>query len=105
LGRLISLTLRIPSDYSPNQVAQKVISQLRGIGGSSSTGFGTNRVRSLADAVAKTIEKHQASKIETPIDNTEESNTEKSQRLKLRCHYLKLLPKRNGRYVSRMWFC
>ncbi|MGB4420289.1 MAG: adenosylcobalamin-dependent ribonucleoside-diphosphate reductase [Candidatus Saccharimonadales bacterium] len=77
LGRLISLTLRIPSDYSPNQVTQKVISQLRGIGGSSSTGFGTNRVRSLADAVAKTIEKHQASKIETPIDNTEESNTEK----------------------------
>jgi len=68
LGRLISLTLRIPSDYSPNQVAQKVISQLRGIGGSSSTGFGTNRVRSLADAVAKTIEKHQASKLEKEED-------------------------------------
>ena len=64
IGRLISLTFRIPSDYSSNQVAQKVISQLRGIGGSSSTGFGADRVRSLADAVAKAIEQHQATKIE-----------------------------------------
>ncbi|MBC7869114.1 adenosylcobalamin-dependent ribonucleoside-diphosphate reductase [Candidatus Saccharibacteria bacterium] len=63
IGRLISLTFRIPSDYSSDQVAQKVISQLRGIGGSSSTGFGVDRVRSLADAVAKVIEQHQATKI------------------------------------------
>jgi len=63
LGRLISLAFRIPSDYSSDQVAQKVISQLRGIGGAGSTGFGAERVRSLADAVAKVIELHQASKI------------------------------------------
>ncbi|HZJ34474.1 MAG TPA: hypothetical protein VFD55_00450, partial [Candidatus Angelobacter sp.] len=63
IGRLISLTFRIPSDYSSNQIAQKVISQLRGIGGSSSTGFGADRVRSLGDAVAKVIEQHQATKI------------------------------------------
>ncbi|NTW61708.1 adenosylcobalamin-dependent ribonucleoside-diphosphate reductase [Candidatus Saccharibacteria bacterium] len=62
IGRLISLTFRIPSDYSSDQVAQKVISQLRGIGGSSSTGFGADRVRSLGDAVAKVIEQHQATK-------------------------------------------
>ena len=62
IGRLISLTFRIPSDYSSDQIAQKVISQLRGIGGSSSTGFGADRVRSLADAVAKVIEQHQATK-------------------------------------------
>lgn len=62
IGRLISLAFRIPSNYSSDQVAQKVISQLRGIGGSSSTGFGANRVRSLADAVAKVIEQHQATK-------------------------------------------
>lgn len=62
IGRLISLTFRIPSDYSSDQIAQKVISQLRGIGGSSSTGFGADRVRSLADAVAKVIEQHQGSK-------------------------------------------
>ena len=64
IGRLISLTFRIPTDYSSNQIAQKVTSQLRGIGGSSSTGFGADRVRSLADAVAKAIEQHQAAKIE-----------------------------------------
>jgi ribonucleoside-diphosphate reductase alpha chain len=63
IGRLISLTFRIPSNYSSDQVAMKVISQLRGIGGSSSTGFGANRVRSLADAVAKAIEQHQATKV------------------------------------------
>lgn len=62
IGRLISLTFRIPTDYSSDQIAQKVISQLRGIGGSSSTGFGADRVRSLADAVAKVIEQHQATK-------------------------------------------
>lgn len=75
IGRLISLTFRIPSDYSSDQVAQKVISHLRGIGGSSSTGFGVDRVRSLADAIAKVIELHQATKItpepiaDNPIQN------------------------------------
>jgi len=69
IGRLISLTFRIPSDYASDQIAQKVISQLRGIGGSSSTGFGVDRVRSLADAVAKAIEQHQASKIVKPTDS------------------------------------
>lgn len=64
IGRLISLTFRIPSDYyTSDQIAQKVISQLRGIGGSGSTGFGADRVRSLADAVAKVIEQHQATKM------------------------------------------
>jgi ribonucleoside-diphosphate reductase alpha chain len=63
LGRLISMAFRIPPDFSSNQIAEKVISQLRGIGGSSSTGFGINRVRSLGDAVAKAIEQHQATKV------------------------------------------
>jgi ribonucleoside-diphosphate reductase alpha chain len=73
IGRLISLSFRIPSEYfTPDQIAQKVIKQLRGIGGSSSTGFGAERVRSLADAVAKVIEQHQATKakIETKEDQT-----------------------------------
>lgn len=66
IGRLISLSFRIPPELESDQIAQKVISQLRGIGGSSSTGFGVNRVRSLADAVAKAIEQHQATKT-TPV--------------------------------------
>lgn len=65
IGRLISLNFRIPTDYSSSQVAQEVISQLRGIGGSNSAGFGAERVRSLADAVAKVLEQHQASKLVT----------------------------------------
>ena len=80
IGRLISLNFRIPSAYLPEQIAQEVVSQLRGIGGSGSTGFGNNRVRSLADAVAKTIEQHQASKViqETPQIETEEEIAEKT---------------------------
>jgi ribonucleoside-diphosphate reductase alpha chain len=62
IGRLISLAFRIPSNYTSDQIAQKVIAQLRGIGGSGSTGFGADRVRSLADAIAKVIEHHQATK-------------------------------------------
>jgi len=73
LGRLISLAFRIPSDYSSDQVAQKVISQLRGIGGSGSTGFGADRVRSLADAIAKVIELHQASKVKREAEDDEEA--------------------------------
>ena len=76
IGRLISLTLRIPSDYSSSQIAQKIVSQLRGIGGSSSTGFGADRVRSLGDAVAKVIEQHQASKITPETETTEPTPNE-----------------------------
>lgn len=70
IGRLISLTFRIPTDYSNDQIAQKVVSHLRGIGGSSSTGFGAERVRSLGDAVAKAIDMHQTARM------TEESEEE-----------------------------
>ncbi|MDD3035393.1 MAG: adenosylcobalamin-dependent ribonucleoside-diphosphate reductase [Candidatus Saccharimonadaceae bacterium] len=63
IGRLISLTFAIPTEYSNDQIAQKIISRLRGIGGSSSTGFGAERVRSLGDAVAKAIDMHQTAKI------------------------------------------
>ncbi len=77
IGRLISMAFRIPSSYSSDQIAQKVISQLRGIGGSSSTGFGANRVRSLADAVAKAIEQHQATKdaIQQPTEESDAPET------------------------------
>jgi ribonucleoside-diphosphate reductase alpha chain len=76
IGRLISLAFRIPSNYSSDQIAQKVISQLRGIGGSGSTGFGADRVRSLADAIAKVIEQHQATKVSLPSrDDAAQSET------------------------------
>jgi len=62
MGRLISLAFRIPSFYSSDRIAQNVVDQLTGIGGSSSAGFGPQRVRSLADAVAKVLREHEASK-------------------------------------------
>ncbi len=61
LGRLISIHLRIDSPLSQSQRAAEVARQLRAIGGSSSIGFGPDRVRSLPDAVARAIELHLAS--------------------------------------------
>ncbi|HEX6542761.1 MAG TPA: vitamin B12-dependent ribonucleotide reductase [Ktedonobacterales bacterium] len=61
LGRLISLHLRIDSPISQNQRAEEVARQLRAIGGSTSIGFGADRVRSLPDAVARAIDLHLAS--------------------------------------------
>ncbi len=55
IGRLVSLALRIPSNYSPREVVQQVVNQLAGIGGSSSRGFGIDRIHSLADAMSKVL--------------------------------------------------
>lgn len=61
LGRLISLHLRIDSPISQNQRAEEIARQLRAIGGSTSIGFGADRVRSLPDGVARAIDQHLAS--------------------------------------------
>ena len=58
IGRLISLSLRVPSAYPAKAVAEAVVDQLSGIGGADSVGFGNNRVRSLADGVAKVIREY-----------------------------------------------
>jgi ribonucleoside-diphosphate reductase alpha chain len=58
IGRLISLVLRIPTDLPNVTLVDAIVDQLAGIGGSTSLGFGTNRVRSLADAVANVIASH-----------------------------------------------
>lgn len=55
LGRLISLSLRVPSKFPPRAVAEAIAEQLAGIGGAESVGFGNNKVRSLADGVAKVL--------------------------------------------------
>ena len=62
LGRLISLHLRIDSPLSQDERAAEVARQLRSLGGSTSIGFGPDRVRSLPDAVARTLELHLAGK-------------------------------------------
>lgn len=60
IGRLISLILRIPTELPHHYVIDAVVDQLSGIGGSNALGFGANRVRSLADAVAKILVSHLA---------------------------------------------
>jgi len=53
LGRVISGWLREPK--SSEETVKEVISQLIGIGGSRSVGFGKSRVASIPDAVAKVL--------------------------------------------------
>lgn len=82
MGRLVSLSLRLSrsgKEVTPKEVAQKIASQLRGIGGASHVGFGKNRVMSLADAIAKTLAEDMALAPEEqkaeplPLNITEES--------------------------------
>ncbi len=54
IGRLTSIALRVGGN-NRLEIAQKIVQQLRGIGGSSHIGFGKDRVMSLADAVAKIL--------------------------------------------------
>jgi ribonucleoside-diphosphate reductase alpha chain len=58
LGRLISLTLRLPSPLSPLKRMAEVVDQLAGIGGGRPMGFGPRRVRSLPDAIAQVLADH-----------------------------------------------
>ena len=53
LGRLISGWLR--SSLDPNKALEEIAMQLKGIGGSSSFGFGQNKVASIPDAVSKVL--------------------------------------------------
>jgi ribonucleoside-diphosphate reductase alpha chain len=58
LGRLISLSLRLPSPLSPRRRLEEVISQLSRIGGGGPIGFGPQKVLSLPDALARTLAEH-----------------------------------------------
>jgi ribonucleoside-diphosphate reductase alpha chain len=58
IGRLISLTLRMPSPLTSEERLAGIIEQLSGIGGRRPMGFGPNRVRSLPDAIAQVLARH-----------------------------------------------
>lgn len=58
LGRIISILLRMQSPIPHRERMKQVIAQLNGIGGARTIGFGINRVRSLPDALAKTLAEH-----------------------------------------------
>ena len=58
LGRMISFNLRIHSPVPQRERVREIVSELTGIGGARTVGFGPNRVRSLPDAVAKILARH-----------------------------------------------
>lgn len=77
IGRLVTLSLKLARSngkLQPKEVSQKIIAQLRGIGGASHVGFGKDRVMSLADAIAKTLSEDIALNEQEakPIENTQE---------------------------------
>lgn len=58
LGRMISTTLRFGNHLPARERAREIMEQLRGIGGGRSVGFGSNKIRSLPDAVARALSLH-----------------------------------------------
>lgn len=58
LSRIMSILLRIQSPVAPRERMKYVISQMTGIGGARTVGFGPARVKSLPDAVAKVLAEH-----------------------------------------------
>ena len=55
LGRLISLTLRMPSPLTPRERVEEIVKQLDRIGGRRDAGMGPGRVRSIPDAIAQVL--------------------------------------------------
>ncbi len=90
LGRLISKSLKFNSNLSSSERAKLIVDQLAGIGSSRSVGFGTRKVYSLPDAVAKAMaidmgligfgEQHQAV---TTDSKHQESTAEDGMQLKI----------------------
>jgi ribonucleoside-diphosphate reductase alpha chain len=58
IGKLASIVLRVPSSMPPRDRLREITARLRGIGGSSSLGFGLDRTRSLPDALAKVLDEY-----------------------------------------------
>jgi len=77
LGRLISLNLRLPSPIPTDERLHLIATQLRGIGGSRSIGFGAERVLSLPDGVAQALVWHLQqglSNVPKPISKAQNGN-------------------------------
>ncbi len=55
LGRIISKSLKLGSNLTGRERAAALIEQLQGIGGSRSVGFGSERILSLPDAIARAL--------------------------------------------------
>jgi ribonucleoside-diphosphate reductase alpha chain len=89
LGRLISKVLKMGSSLSTKERAMVMIDQLSGISSGRSVGFGSRRISSLPDAVAKTLAMDMGligfdnQKSEVGIQNSESSSEEISLQLSI----------------------
>jgi ribonucleoside-diphosphate reductase alpha chain len=80
IGRLISYILRLASPIAPVDRLREVVTQLSGIGGGRSLGFGPHRVRSLPDGVGQVLDEYLRSREgEPPAHELVTSPTGKSQ--------------------------
>lgn len=73
IGRLISLSLRLPSPLSPSERMEQIIAQLGGIGGGRPMGFGPQRVRSLPDGIAQLLSEEMG---QTRVETREDDGTQ-----------------------------
>jgi len=71
IGKLTSMVLRVAKD-NRMEMAQKIVQQLRGIGGASHIGFGKDRVMSLADGIAKILAEDLALSENSKLENLSE---------------------------------
>jgi ribonucleoside-diphosphate reductase alpha chain len=69
LGRLISLSLRLPSPLTAQRRLEEVVSQLSRIGGAQPMGFGPSKILSLPDAIARTLAEH-IGQVKGPAEET-----------------------------------
>jgi ribonucleoside-diphosphate reductase alpha chain len=72
-GRSISLYMRTPSPLSRQDKVRELVSQLVGIGGFRTIGFGESRISSLPDAIARALEEHWL-----PVEEAEEQRVSAS---------------------------
>ena len=71
LGRMVSFVLRIHSPVPARERVREIVSELAGIGGSRSSGFGENRVRSLPDAISKILARHSEFRVNGKVEDSE----------------------------------
>src|SRR3989344_6059726 len=70
LGRMMSIFLRLNSPVPARERMRKIVSELSGLGGSRSVGFGENKVRSLPDAVSKVIARYCGFRVNGIVEDT-----------------------------------
>jgi ribonucleoside-diphosphate reductase alpha chain len=70
LGRMVSFVLRIHSPVPARERVREIVSELAGIGGSRSSGFGENKVRSLPDAISKVLARHCEFRVNGKVEDT-----------------------------------